>query len=103
MNGSELITAERQRQICEEGFTPECDERYSHCELLDAAICYAGVAGSIVLGTDGGKEAAVGLLQSWPWPPSCWKPTSDPISNLVKAAALIAAEIDRLQHVKVQR
>lgn len=33
----------------------------------------------------------------WPWHSSWWKPSDDPIRNLVKAGALIAAEIDRLQ------
>ena len=31
----------------------------------------------------------------WPWPPEFWKPSDDPVRNLVKAGALIAAEIDR--------
>jgi hypothetical protein len=33
----------------------------------------------------------------WPWNDDDWKPSPDPIRNLVKAGALIAAEIDRLQ------
>jgi hypothetical protein len=33
----------------------------------------------------------------WPWDASWWKPSNDPVRNLVKAGALIAAEIDRLQ------
>lgn len=32
----------------------------------------------------------------WPWDVSWWKPSADPERNLVKAGALIAAEIDRL-------
>jgi hypothetical protein len=38
-----------------------------------------------------------GAGRLWPWDPSWWKPSPDPIRNLVKAGALIAAEIDRLQ------
>ncbi len=35
----------------------------------------------------------------WPedWEAEVWKPSADPVHNLVKAGALIAAEIDRLQ------
>lgn len=36
----------------------------------------------------------------WPFNRKEWKPSSDPIRNLVKAGALIAAEIDRLHRVK---
>jgi hypothetical protein len=34
---------------------------------------------------------------SWPWDAEWWKPSPDSVRNLVKAGALIAAEIDRLQ------
>ena len=38
------------------------------------------------------------LIEYWPWDMKWWKPSDeDPIRNLVKAGALIAAEIDRLQ------
>lgn len=36
----------------------------------------------------------------WPWDKSWWKPTPDDrIRELIKAGALIAAEIDRLQRL----
>lgn len=34
---------------------------------------------------------------AWPWDKEWWKPSKDQVRNLVKAGALIAAEIDRLQ------
>jgi hypothetical protein len=37
--------------------------------------------------------------EGWPWDEKWWKPSTNPIRNLVKAGALIAAEIDRLQRV----
>ena len=73
------------------------DDAHGNCEMLDAALCYAGMAGSQLLDPDGGKEARVGLMDGWPWSPEGWKPSPDPVRNLVKAGALIAAEIDRLQ------
>ena len=96
-SGAFKIAAERQRQINEEGWTPDHDDEHTECQLLDAAICYAGMAGSLVMDPDNGKEARVGLVEAWPWSPDWWKPSDDPIRNLVKAGALIAAEIDRLQ------
>jgi hypothetical protein len=40
MTGVERIAAERKRQIEEEGFTAEHDAKWTHRELLGAAICY---------------------------------------------------------------
>lgn len=37
-----------------------------------------------------------GMGPNWPWDVSWWKPTPDVEGNLVKAGALIAAELDRL-------
>ncbi len=85
--GTELIAAERERQITAEGWTPEHDDSHVLKELVYAAICYASKAA-------GKPFASVG----WPWP-SWWKPSRDPVRNLVKAGALIAAEIDRLQRL----
>jgi len=39
----------------------------------------------------------VGLPPSWPWAQTAFKPSGDPVRNLEKAGALIAAEIDRTQ------
>jgi hypothetical protein len=95
--GVGLIWHERLRQISVEGWTAAHDDLHEDCELLDAAICYAGLAGSQLLDGDGGREAADKLPEVWPWDRAWWKPSPDPIRNLVKAGALIAAEIDRLQ------
>ena len=97
MTGAELIATERARQIQVEGWTAEHDDDWEDCEILDAALCYAGMAGSQQLDEDGGAEAKDGLLEGWPWDLHWWKPSDDPIRNLTKAGALIAAEIDRLQ------
>lgn len=43
---------------------------------------------------DGGM---VKLPMDWPWADDWWNPSDDPVRNLVKAGALIAAEIDRIQ------
>lgn len=87
--GTELIAEERHRQIYEKGWTAEHDDMHEVSgQLSKAALCY------LVTSRDP-KHAA--CLASWPWAAEWWKPSPDPIRNLVKAGALIAAEIDRLQ------
>lgn len=88
MSGAELIAAERQRQLGAEGWTPEHDNGHGDGDLIVAAACYI----EHVEGFDSGR-----VLATWPWHPSWWKPSDDPIRDLVKAGALIAAEIDRRQ------
>lgn len=85
LDGAELIAAERQRQVSEEGWTPDHDATHTAGELAMAAACYAWY------GTGGGRPVA-----RWPWDERWWKPEGGPVRNLVKAGALIAAELDRL-------
>lgn len=87
--GAERIAAERQRQIEQEGWTPQHDDEHANGELLGAALAYAV---QVAQPAKGGRP--VGW---WPkrWAMSWWKPSEDPIRNLEKAGALIAAEIDR--------
>ena len=96
MNGVELITAERQRQIDAEGWTPEHDDEHKNAEILSAAVCYSQIARGIEYGHRLG-DVANAVYPSWPWDLEWLKPSPDPIRNLVKAGALICAEIDRLQ------
>jgi hypothetical protein len=95
-NGVELIAAERARQISAEGWTPEHDDTHRLAQMTLAAASYAWLAASQVrLGGSCLNPAPKGMY--WPWADEWWKPSANPIRNLVKAGALIAAEIDRLQ------
>lgn len=90
-DGATLIAAERKRQIEQEGWTAEHDEQNDHCELAIAASCYA-------LPFDKRNPYNGILPNNWPWREEWWKPTpGNRIRELVKAGALIAAEIDRLR------
>ncbi|MCE9886521.1 hypothetical protein [Obesumbacterium proteus] len=91
------IIAERQRQIREEGWTPERDDSYSCGELAGAAACYARYtnARGWVFPTNPTDYQSAGELFGWPWGAEWWKPTN-PRRDLVKAGALILAEIERL-------
>ena len=97
VGGAALIALERQRQIDEEGWTPEHDDEHPHCELSQAAKTYITAAQLVARGGDPSFLNIASVNIHWPWEPSWWKPSDDPIRNLVKAGALIAAEIDRLE------
>lgn len=84
-----MIASERARQINEEGWTAEHDDEHNTNDLVVAAMAYANAA--LLPGTDD-----MDAPDYWPWHEDWWKPSDDPIRNLVKAGALIAAEIDRL-------
>jgi len=92
VNGIELIAKERQRQIDAEGFTPDHDDGHGNGELIAAARCYAQYAQyqHVPNGTADGNHP-----QWWPWDEEWWKPSADPIRNIAKAGALLAADIDR--------
>lgn len=79
------IITERGRQIAIEGYKPERDDCYSFGELAMAAAAYAASAG-------GGRAIARKLFR---WDDVHWKP-STPRRDLVKAGALILAEIERI-------
>lgn len=104
-NGVYLIGVERLRQITSEGYTISNDaEFYKNDELLDAAYSYilACVYTRIDNDFDKFKELAI-EKGTWPFndEEGLFKPSKeDKVRNLVKAGALIAAEIDRILYVK---
>lgn len=81
------VIAERQRQQSVEGWTPEHDDEHCNEELAMAAVCYINETGTV--NRNGGKP------WGWPWEASWWKPKGRR-RNLVKAGALILAEIERI-------
>ena len=127
MTGAELIAKERQRQIEEEHWTAEHDDEHTDGSLALAAVCYAT---PVRLYEEQGPGAIPGYCFVDPWPES-WDPMwdkrqeygdhsddddEDPrlpdpgsyteeerVDLLVKAGALIAAEIDRLQRIRAAR
>lgn len=97
----ELIRAERERQIASEGWSLEHDDDHANGELACAAGCYAIVAGSPCDARNGRIHRGI-VPNQWPWAAQWWKPSSghqnsDRIRELVKAGALIVAEIERLE------
>lgn len=83
------VLAERRRQVEAEGWSPEHDDTHSDGEIAAAAAAYAFNA-SIY-----DRYLAADPIGFWPWDPAWFKPT-DARRDLVKAGALILAEIERL-------
>lgn len=76
------VVLERHRQQASEGWTEAHDDEHKQCEMGRAAQCYIG-----------------GYSAIWPWNLDWWKPTTYR-RNLVKAGALILAEIDRIDRLE---
>ena len=89
--GSDVL-AERIRQINEEGWTPEHDDEHPDGTLALAACCYAMPPGDLA----SMHSSGVSLLRVlWPYEAEWWKPKSRR-EDLVRAGALIIAEIERI-------
>lgn len=95
-SGIELIAEERQRQVEKEGWTTAHDAGHVCGELAAAGAAYAL--------WDWSRTDAKRL---WPFEKKSFKPGDEgeplyvtkKVKNLTKAAALIAAEIDRLPNI----
>lgn len=88
--GINLVENERNRQIYVEGWSEEHDDKHVNNELALAAACYA----------------VPDVFSQGYWPPtwdlSWYKPTTR-IRDLSKAAALLVAEIERLQRMEIKQ
>lgn len=102
------IREERCRQMHAEGWTTEHDDGHRNGELALAAACYAMKAAddrplqaSVSVNFAGRWQPSGTFFIStllWPWDVKWWKPR-DRRSSLVKAAALLVAEIERLDRI----
>jgi hypothetical protein len=102
VSGVNLIATERKRQVEAEGWTAAHDDSFHKTgELASAAGCYVDLAAYQASNT--GYAPDTRKPMGWPWSKEWWKPSVDPIRNLVKAGALIVAEIDRLTRKKVSQ
>jgi len=99
MTGVELIAEERERQISDEGWTHAHDDEHDDEAMALAARCYACPPGIYERRFEDPRDGTPPI--GWPWASPWWKPSPDDrIRDLVKAGALIAAEIDRLQRTQ---
>lgn len=90
------VAAERKRQVEVEGWTPAHDAAHATGEMARAGAAYANhMAQFHDAEALGSRYAIKAMPHGWPWDRQWWKP-KDPRRDLVRAAALIVAEIDRL-------
>lgn len=106
-SGVQMIAEERARQIASEGYGAEHDDRHVSGEIARAAACYAIAEPLYVERRYAGQ---VRFVDPWPWAdhydkrkdasnyPNAIPPVASErrLDMLVKAGALISAEIDRL-------
>ncbi len=109
-HGASLIATERLRQIATEGWTADNDDGHTRGQLAWAASCYA--APDTIYRLREGRDNTYEFSEPWPqeWYANVnrgepgylpWRrPECSRITELVKAGALIAAEIDRLQRLE---
>lgn len=97
----EDIVAERKRHVEVEGWTPEHDDEHHRGQLALAASVYA-YAGSLESGQNMVLKTSDIIHRLWPWDWSWFKPT-DRRRDLVKAGALIVADIERLDRVAANK
>lgn len=112
--GIELIAEERQRQIEVEGYSKEHDSQHNVSEFISAARTYIDAAMLTTKSEEIGNssEASMSwhkhnepfewkyLKLGWPWEEASFKPTTS-LKDLIKAGALIAAAIDRLESTSI--
>lgn len=107
MSALDDIAAERCRQREQEGWSVEHDDTHVGGQLAKAAACYAWFAGLedplreiFVENRQCANHRPVILKRLWPWSMDWWKPR-DRRRDLVRAGALIVAEIERLDRLQV--
>jgi hypothetical protein len=96
-DGVSLIAAERKRQIESEKWTAEHDDEHDAGQMVAAAVTYA-----LEATYDGLAVKGTWFKKYWPWDDEWFKPKNPP-QDLIRAGALIAAEIDRLQRLAARK
>jgi hypothetical protein len=89
--GALMIENERRRQTAQEGYGADHDRGHER-ELTEASLTYLDSLSYRWRYPDRHDYNPT----RWPWGLKFWKPTIDPVRQLVKAGALIAAAIDAI-------
>ena len=100
--GAHRILRERERQVWDEGWSDEHDDQHFRGEMAIAGACYACHAATFPYRADIQAYRNAPPPPDWPWEAKWWKPRQ-PQHDLVRAGALIAAEIDRIERSIVAR
>lgn len=97
--GAELIALERAQHTKRENYDAAHDDAHDTGEIAKAGIAYIfGALADVVpqVGNHDPEYMKQSATNWWPWHRSYYKTHDKAIRKLVKAGALIAAEIDRL-------
>lgn len=94
-----VLARERRRQVDDEGWTAEHDDKHCYGQLALAAAAYSAEAAANFASAAWLRTAIRSL---WPWGANWWKPRN-PALNLVRAGALIIAELERLDRLPCVR
>jgi hypothetical protein len=89
------VIAERVRQVCDLGYTAEHDDVHTDGSLSEAAAVY--VLDALDYGTQ--ETGNLGIWNSWG---VAWHKPKGLRADLVRAAALLIADIERLDRAEVQ-
>ena len=97
------ISMERWRQKTSEGWTIDHDDEHCGGEMAQAAACYADPSPEIIrVAKEIGRKTNVTgawIPKRWPWAVEWYKP-KDRRRDLIRAAALLVAEIERLDRAQ---
>ena len=103
------VLAERQRQISAEGWTPQHDDEHTNGSLALVGACYAWAStlgptfretlSALDTSGVGGWRQAVTFRRLWKWDFRWWKPKNCR-DDLIRAAALLIAEIERIDRAE---
>ena len=95
------VLLERKRQIKVEGWSHSHDDNHDAGALAAAGAAYA-LEASCKLNPYSQQGLEAGPPEFWTWDTKWWKP-KDPRRDLVRAAALIIAEIERMDRIPMYR
>lgn len=94
--GKDRIVAERLRQLTNEGWSYQHDDKHARGELVAAARSYSWHATTLI---ETGRVCKT-PPPTWPWSLNWWKPSSNPVRDWEKSGALYLAEAERLHRLK---
>lgn len=93
------IMRERDRQVVFKGYDAQHDDEHADGSLVTAACAYA--LGALPVEGQLTNDHIIEMLQAlWPWERSTLR-LSDARTDLIKASALLLAEIERLDRAEV--
>lgn len=91
------VGEERRRQVEVKGFTATHDDAYLRGTMARAAACYA-----VYLFPSLAIDTGTIVNRIWPWDWKWWKPKNQR-RDLIRAAALIVAEIESMDRKAAQK